>query len=257
MAGRAEGAPATNLTSRLLGPSSPNSTPLIICFHGSGEYCSPSWDALSSELSNMYRVLLPDRGAGPITPSDFASKLLDLLVATPPPYVLIAHSYGGTFARYFLNRRPEDVAGMVMVETGQETALEPEIEQRQSSRQVLGSKPLSVIRGNSLIAKFNALEALDADSEVLRTQRRLLKQWDAEDERLKKSQLALSRNHRYVHIPDCGHHVIRDMPHAVAEEVKWVMQNLRSPEDTQGLGARVNSIRTMWAKLRRYSPVDK
>ncbi|KAF2999615.1 hypothetical protein E8E14_003456 [Neopestalotiopsis sp. 37M] len=155
----------------------------------------------------------------------------------PPPYVLVAHSYGGTFARAFLDRSPEDVAGMVLAETGQETALDAKIEMRQYKRQILGNKPLSVIRANTLIRKWAQYEHAvktansDAENAALAVQKQILDATDKEDERLKKAQLALSRHHRYLHIPDCGHGVVQDRPEVVAGEVRWVMENLDRKEN--------------------------
>ena len=37
-----------------------------------------------------------------------------------PPYVLIAHSYGGIVSRTFLERYPDAVAGMVLADTASE-----------------------------------------------------------------------------------------------------------------------------------------
>ena len=243
--------------SRLLSPPHPVSTPVIICFHGSGESCSPSWDVLASELSRTYRVLVLDRGSRSPSPSKYIPELSNVLLDISPPFVLVAHSYGGAFARYFLQERSKDVAGMVMVETGQETALDPEVERGQYSRQVLGSKPLSVIRGNSFIAKFKTLEALGGDSQLQQTQRRLLEQWSAEDERLKKAQLALSRNRHYIHLPDCGHHVVRDRPDAVIKEVSWVMQNLDSSENNQVRDNPQSAALSLWATWRRFLTLGK
>jgi len=127
---------------------------------------------------------------------------------------------------------------MVLVETGQEAAWDETLEQAQYTRCVLGSKPLSVIRGNSFLRKWADLEAAEAELEEgsagnpgLKMQREMLRQLDAEDERLKKAQLTLSRNHRYVHLPDCGHHVVRDRPDVVAQEVRWVMEILYEGPD--------------------------
>ena len=220
-------------TRRLLRPPHETATPVIICLHGSGESCSPSWDTLASELSKAHCVLLLDRNSALLTPSVFGKMLPDVLRDTNPPYVLIAHSYGGAFARCILDARPNDVAGMVLVETGQESVWDSKIEQRQNSRQALGSRPLSVIRGNSLITKFKELESLESDGKTLDARRQTLQQWDKEDGRLKKAQLALSKNHRYIHLPDCGHGVVRERPDVVIEQVKWVMQNLDASEQIQ------------------------
>ncbi|KAJ3526715.1 hypothetical protein NM208_g11052 [Fusarium decemcellulare] len=167
----------------------------------------------------------------------------------PPPYVLVAHSYGGTFARLFLQQRPDHVAGMVLVETGQETALDAKVEQQQYRKRLLGDRPLVVIRGNTLIGKWKQYEeAVAAESngpsQGLLAQRELLDATGKEDERLKKAQLALSSNNRYIHIPDCGHNVIQQKPEAVAEEVRWVMENLSV------IGNRPTTTRTIWRWLR-------
>jgi hypothetical protein len=223
----------------LLGPAE-SEYPLILCFHGSGDSCE-SWRPLANLLEPSYRVLLWDR-EDPNAPPD---AVLDEMKAylqklrLPSPYVLIAHSYGGTFARLFLQRWPDDVAGMVLAETGQETALDPTMEQQQFRTQILGKKPLSVIRGNTLIGKWKQLEQARATSDPndptsqanLQAQRHFLGAVDKEDERLKRAQLALSSHGRYVHIQDCGHDVIDQKPGPVAEEVRWVMDNLYMGRD--------------------------
>ena len=73
------------------------------------------------------RVMLYDRsglgksedGIAPATASLAAEELSLLLRATAiaPPYTIIAHSYGGLVAREFLHLHPQDVTGMVLVDT--------------------------------------------------------------------------------------------------------------------------------------------
>jgi pimeloyl-ACP methyl ester carboxylesterase len=218
--------------SELLGPLEPRTSPLIICFHGSGDSCA-SWQKLASTLSKSNRVLLVNRGPENPKPNVAVAGMVKYLgfQNLKPPYILIAHSYGGAFAREFLQRYPKDVAGMVLVETGQETALDSKVEENQYHDQILGKRPLVVIRGNSMIGKYKQMEA-SSHAEEENHQRRfkseyeLLQAWDREDEKLKKRQLGLSANSRYVHIPDCGHHVIRDRPDVVADEVEWILENL-------------------------------
>ncbi|RYP36624.1 hypothetical protein DL767_003328 [Monosporascus sp. MG133] len=221
---------------RLLLPSPAGATggPLVICFHGSGEPCLSSWDKLAALLvSHGLPVLLYERGPLNPKPKEATAGLYAYLAKEnlAGPYILIAHSYGGAFARTFLHRHgaAADIAGVVLVETGQEGGLDPKVEEAQYAKRVLGSKPLSVVRGNSFLGQWRALEAAEANASHadLRLRREMLQKYDGEDERLKKKQLALSRNARYVHIPDCGHHAVRDRPDVVAMEVQWVLQNLR------------------------------
>ncbi|KAK6083876.1 hydrolase or acyltransferase (alpha beta hydrolase superfamily) [Seiridium cupressi] len=212
-----------------------NPAPLVVCFHGSGDSCE-SWVPLAEALSHKYRVLLYNRGETNPKPDSAVHDMLHYLEQhrLAPPYVLIAHSYGGTFAREFLQQRPHQVAGMVLAETGQETALDPKTEQQQYKKKILGDSPLSVIRANILIRKWKQYEedvaaaSSDAEGASLALRKQVLDATDKEDERLKKAQLALSRNHRYIHVPDCGHDVIEDRPEVVAAEVEWVMENLHA-----------------------------
>ncbi|KAG5786902.1 hypothetical protein H9Q69_014026 [Fusarium xylarioides] len=218
--------------------NSGSSYPLIIFFHGSGDSCD-SWAALAELLHPAYyQLLLWDR-QDPYVRTDIAiSELLSFLDSrdTPKQYVLIAHSYGGTFARLFLEARPHQVAGIVLAETGAEPTIDAQLEQRQYDKKILGNKPLVVIRGNTL--KWKQLQydqAIAAEqnlaSPTLLMQKKLLDTTDKEDERLKKAQLQLSRNNRYVHIPDVSHDVIIEKPEAVREAVCWVMEHLQTGEE--------------------------
>lgn len=60
-----------------------------------------------------------DPVAQPITPSRSAAELHGLLAAAGEegPFVLAAHSYGGLVARYYAHEFPDDVAGMVLIDS--------------------------------------------------------------------------------------------------------------------------------------------
>lgn len=52
---------------------------------------------------------------------------LDLLLKSaniPPPYILVVHSWGGILAREFIALRPDDIAGLVLIDANQEHTLE-------------------------------------------------------------------------------------------------------------------------------------
>ncbi|OTA98710.1 hypothetical protein M426DRAFT_325775 [Hypoxylon sp. CI-4A] len=243
--------------------------PLVICFHGSGESCSPSWDALAHMLTAPpygLPVLLYDRGEGNPTPEASTRELTGFLEKEGlggkgrGGFLLVAHSYGGAFARMFLEE-VDDVVGLVLVETGQEGGLDKTVEERQYRRRVVGGRPLCVVRGNSLLRKWQELEVAEAEAKAgvgvgagaggeavmagLKRRRAMLEMWDAADEELKKKQLGLAAaggRTRYRHVPDCGHHVIRDRPDVVAEEVAWVLESMEGVDgNNQNSGSRGNS----------------
>ena len=228
----------------------PNS-PLIVCLHGSNDSCMRSWLGLIEVLyKSGHRVLLYDRpvqnhhhGTGAdLKPHRAVSELCSYLYSMElrGPFVFIAHSYGACIARLFLQQKPKEVAGMILVETGQETALAPAVEEEQYRRQILGDAPLSVVRGNVLRKKQDewvkaaAMAKTDNQRAQLEPQRLMLERWEAEDEKMKKRQLALSRHSRFTQVQGVGHHVIRDKPEAVVDEVKWVMQELAASGITTG-----------------------
>ncbi|KAI8963646.1 Alpha/Beta hydrolase protein [Daldinia sp. FL1419] len=227
--------------------------PLVICFHGSGESCSPSWDKLAHTLTavpHRLRVLLYDRGILNPRPPQATAELREYLKSEglKGPCVLVAHSYGGAFARTFLEQGDAgdvEIVGMVLVETGQEGGLDPEVERSQYTKRVLGTRPLSVVRGNSLMRQWTDLETAETHlppgdemkKEDLRQRREMLKMYEAADEQMKKKQLdlaAMNARKRYVHVPDCGHHVVRDRPDVVAGEIAWVLENVGKVEDIDG-----------------------
>lgn len=206
--------------------------PLLIVFPGANAACE-SWEPVSSLLQDTVRVLLydrsglgrsehgPNRDTGPVA-ADELSKLLQA-VNLPGPYVLVAHSYGGCVAREFLHLHARDVVGMVLSETGTET--KSRYAEEQYRRQVLGHRPLSVIRGESAFSARRG-EDVSVSDEQRRARDGMLEAMGKADEQLKREQLRLSRNNRFRNVPDCGHNVHLSRPDVVAEEVKWVLSNL-------------------------------
>ncbi|KAI1338366.1 Alpha/Beta hydrolase protein [Xylariaceae sp. FL0016] len=228
-------------------------SPLIICFHGSGESCSPSWDALAAQLvrQTRLRVLLYERGPSNPRPEEATAALRAYLETIDSRssrdtenlcrekgmrdgYLLVAHSYGGAFARAFMRVELASVVGAVLVETGQEGGLDPKVGAAQLRRCVMGDRPLCVVRGNTLIGKWKQLEENEraarasgdeARLEALRAERTMLRMSDEEDERLKRAQLRLSRRHEFVVLRDVGHHVVRDRPDEIVRAVQWVLDH--------------------------------
>ena len=103
-------------------------TVVIVPALGSGVL---SWERFQRDLAAGMRVVVYDRagigwsdppGRGWRTCDDRAGELRGLLDAAgiEPPYVLLAHSMGGIYARRFAVRYPDAVAGMVLVDSSHE-----------------------------------------------------------------------------------------------------------------------------------------
>jgi pimeloyl-ACP methyl ester carboxylesterase len=98
-------------------------SPTVVLESGGGEY-SLTWDQVQREVAQFARVCAYDRaglgwserGPNPRTAPYVAEELGALLAEAgeEPPYVLVGHSMGGLYARYYAYEHPEQVAGMVL-----------------------------------------------------------------------------------------------------------------------------------------------
>jgi len=112
-----------------------------------------SWRSVQSGITGFTRVCSYDRagydwsdpGPMPRTSARSAAELHTLLrnAGEKPPFVLVGHSFGGTNVRVYNGLFPEDVAGIVLADTGQEDLQLPdyfqqllsiELDQRRRSR---------------------------------------------------------------------------------------------------------------------------
>jgi pimeloyl-ACP methyl ester carboxylesterase len=106
-----------------------NGRPAVILDAGLGG-TSRDWVLVQARLAAHTRACAYDRagmghsdpGPEPRSPARLADELGRLLktAGVPGPYVLVAHSLSGKSARLFAAAHPEDVAGMVLVDTRSE-----------------------------------------------------------------------------------------------------------------------------------------
>jgi pimeloyl-ACP methyl ester carboxylesterase len=103
--------------------------PTVVIEQGAG---APSifWWRIQERIAEFARVCVYDRAGlgwsepvpGPRSIEQRAADLHGLLVnaQVPEPYILVAHSYGGWIVRSFASEHREKVAGLVLVDTGEE-----------------------------------------------------------------------------------------------------------------------------------------
>lgn len=103
--------------------------PTVILDSGLGVPAA-GWDLVMPDVAKFARVCSYDRAgygwssAGPMprTSDQIAKELHALLAASGErgPYVLVGHSFGGYNVRVYTGKYPEDVAGLVLVDTSHE-----------------------------------------------------------------------------------------------------------------------------------------
>ncbi|KAF1831405.1 alpha/beta-hydrolase [Decorospora gaudefroyi] len=131
-----------SLWASITGPPRPPTAPLLIFITGAGG-ASALHIKLQQQLTPYIRCLFYDRAGynlstlpplkpslGKIVADDTARDLTKLLAATglEPPYLLIAHSFGGIIARTFLQHHssnPATITGMLLFDTATELMLSP------------------------------------------------------------------------------------------------------------------------------------
>jgi pimeloyl-ACP methyl ester carboxylesterase len=120
--------PGVSLSINCTGQSAPG-VPTVIMDTGLG-VPAVGWDFVQPDVAKFARVCSYDRagygwstpGPMPRTSGEIAKELHALLVASgeKPPYVLVAHSFGGYNVRVYTKEYPAEVAGMVLVDTSHE-----------------------------------------------------------------------------------------------------------------------------------------
>ena len=200
----------------------------VLCFHGSGRGALAGWEDLVELLSTQHCVVKFDRDEHNTNPAEHVRDISAYLLRNNlhSPYILVAHSYGGVFAKQFLHDFRSKVIGTVLIETGK-ASLPDKTRTALLRKARSDSPPVSVIRGNSLLESWKKLETNGSQMAELELEQKKawLEKCDAEDERFEKEQLALSQKYHYVHLPDCGHNVIRERPDIVLHEIQWIIDN--------------------------------
>jgi pimeloyl-ACP methyl ester carboxylesterase len=96
-------------------------TPTVIIEAGGGDrpIVSFTWSAVTQAVQNTTRICIYDRVSGVRTSQDIAEDLHFLLsqIPVPGPYIMVGHSLGGYHVRVFAHLYPEDVAGVILVDT--------------------------------------------------------------------------------------------------------------------------------------------
>lgn len=102
--------------------------PTVILINGGGDSIDTEWTNIIPALSKVTSVIAYDRpGQGqspasldmksPRAAKEIVATLCDLLfkLKVKPPYMLVAHSIGGLYAQYFARNYPNEIVGLVTI----------------------------------------------------------------------------------------------------------------------------------------------
>ena len=214
--------------------------PTIVTEAGYDSAGTTTWSGLLADFAAISGVCAYDRaGTGTsdprpdgngLTSADQAMELHALLDAASiePPYVVVAHSYGGFIARLFADAYPGETAGLVLIESSHEDEID-------AYRRYYGDDPDGDwVDGGDLLDIDSTEAALrrardhdDLPLFVIRAER----YEDVLDEALWRETQAdlatLSTNAIHVEALGSGHFVIDDNPDVVVAAVATVVEAAR------------------------------
>lgn len=176
----------------------------------------------------------------PITQANGVVDLHDLLDAAdvPGPYVLVAHSYGGLIARLFASTYPEDVAGLVLIDTTTEYLYDGLTKEQQEEFVASNAAEPVVADGEQL-----NFPALFAEMRAARPAPRVPSVVLVQDEGFGDSefgrtsfrahvraqkQLATELQAKLVTKTDSGHYIFVEHPELVVKEIRRVVDEARA-----------------------------
>ncbi|MGG0076708.1 alpha/beta fold hydrolase [Bacillus wiedmannii] len=215
--------------------------PVIIMEAGYGDY-SKTWDHIAEELTEYGTVLSYDRAglgkSGKSSKRRISSEMVKDLrscleqLQLKPPYIFVGHSFGGINARLFATFYPEDMLGIVLVDSTPENYKEDflpimsnEFQEAYYKQFVYESSyeefTFSLSEVNRCCKSMNdiPLVVLAAGKKAFYSQAAQLKWLQLQEELLR-----LSSNNKFVIAEQSGHYIQKDEPYYVIDAVKWIVE---------------------------------
>jgi pimeloyl-ACP methyl ester carboxylesterase len=213
--------------------------PVVVFEHGLGSDMT-TWRKVFREIASDTTVFAYDRpGAGggdpAVTRRDGAHIVAELRAllrerGLGPPYVLVGHSLGGLYVQLFSRRHPDEIAGVVLVDSTHPAQFEGPNALDQSAiaralrwlllssteRQELAEATTTgqdVLRAPSLVSKPIAILSADSNPWLERGRFARSKQSDLD-------RLYPGSRHTWI---DSGHFIQEDNPDSVIKEIRWVV----------------------------------
>jgi pimeloyl-ACP methyl ester carboxylesterase len=200
-----------------------------------------SWRPILEPLASQAKVFAYNRAGyrpsrrskRPRTPDGIVDDLRELLAHTGnrPPYVLVGHSLGGLYMLRFVERYPEEVAGVVLIDGHHPLTTQTCLERQLSGCRLPSAMRLllpSHVKQEYDAAQHGRMPAVVGDIPLAVLSRSSDRGGESEPRMALWSEMQLdlselSTRSRYRVIEKAGHYVHKDQPEAVLEAVAWVM----------------------------------
>jgi len=230
-------------------------SPTVVMDAG-GYDSSDSWNVVQPEIAKFAHVCVYDRaglgkserGPSPSYPSQEIVKDLHVLLVNAgiaPPFVLVGHSFGGMNVRLYASQHPDDIAGMVLIDSVHEdemdrwiAVLPPRIKQQFSDADKAQLARLAVSEGQVRAAHWHSdiplvvlthgvvspgdygFPSMAAEGEKLRLQ-------------MQEALSCLSSRSKHIIADKSGHYIQRDQPQLVIDSIRQVVEATRTSDRKQ------------------------
>jgi pimeloyl-ACP methyl ester carboxylesterase len=228
-------------------------SPTVVMDAG-GYDSSESWNKVQPEIAKFARVCVYDRaGLGkserrpsPSYPSQEVVKDLHTLLVNAhiaAPFVLVGHSFGGMNVRLYASQHPEEVVGMVLVDSVHEDEMDRwvamlplEAKQKMSDADKSLLARLAISEGQVRAARWHTdiplvvlthgifnpgdyygFPAMAAQGEKLRLE-------------MQDALARLSSRSKHIIAEKSGHYIQRDQPELVIDSVRQVVEATRTSD---------------------------
>ncbi len=218
---------------------------------------SESWNKVQPEIAKFARVCVYDRaGLGkserrpsPSYPSQEVGKDLHTLLVNAhiaAPFVLVGHSFGGMNVRLYASQHPQEVVGMVLVDSVHEDEMDrwvammpPEIKQQVIDSDMKGLlAKLAISEGQVRAAHWHSdiplvvlthgvvnpgdygIPSMAAKGEALRLA-------------MQEALARLSSRSKHIIADKSGHYIQRDQPELVIDSIRQVVEATRTTDRKQ------------------------
>ena len=215
--------------------------PVIIMDAGYGDY-SKAWEHIAEELTEFGTVLTYDRAglgkSGVSSKRRISSEMIKELrsclekLQLKPPYIFIGHSFGGINARLFTTFYPENMMGVVLVDSTPENYKEaflpimsPEF-QGAYYKQFVHESSYEEFRFSLGEADKHCQSMRNIPLIVLAAGKKAFYLQEAQMKwlQLQEELLRLSSNNKFVIAEQSGHYIQKDEPHYIIDAVKWIIE---------------------------------